>query len=80
MILRYLASDKVYEDFAASPEDASKVEKIRGDLAPVNPARLSRAGRPQFLPMCGPCGPCVPSVGHCDPKEADSAATIGSPA
>jgi radical SAM protein with 4Fe4S-binding SPASM domain len=35
---------------------------------------------PQFLPMCGPCGPCVPSVAHCDPREADSAATIGSPA
>ncbi|NEC22773.1 radical SAM protein [Streptomyces parvus] len=33
---------------------------------------------PQFLPMCGPCGPCVPSVGHCDPKEADSVASIGT--
>ncbi|GAB7029481.1 SPASM domain-containing protein [Streptomyces sp. NPDC021749] len=36
---------------------------------------------PQFLPSCQPCGPCVPSVGHCDPREAQSgAATIGSPA
>ncbi|WP_246494895.1 SPASM domain-containing protein [Streptomyces zagrosensis] len=40
----------------------------------------AQACTPQFLPMCGPCDPCVPSVGHCDPREADSAATIGSPA
>ncbi|MFF7704270.1 radical SAM protein [Streptomyces lydicus] len=38
---------------------------------------------PQFLPMCGPCNPCVPSVGHCDPREANSepvTATISAPA
>ncbi len=35
---------------------------------------------PQFLPMCGPCSPCVPAVAHCDPSEAESAATIGVPA
>lgn len=34
---------------------------------------------PQFLPMCGPCSPCVPSVAHCDPSEADNAATIEAP-
>lgn len=32
VILTYLASDKVYEDFAASAEDSGKVDHIRADI------------------------------------------------
>ncbi|MBU3870254.1 recombinase family protein [Streptomyces sp. 4503] len=32
VILAYLASDRVYDDFAASPEDSSRAEVIRGEI------------------------------------------------
>lgn len=39
VILSYLASDSVYEDYAATPEDSSTLEKIRADLARLRAER-----------------------------------------
>ncbi|MCX4823710.1 recombinase family protein [Streptomyces sp. NBC_01142] len=33
LILAYLASDRVYEDFASSPEDSASAEQIRAEIA-----------------------------------------------
>lgn len=53
--------------------------EVLADIRAVHGEGVRSCTPPQFLPMCGPCSPCVPSVGHCDPKEAESAATIGPP-
>ncbi|WP_200309439.1 recombinase family protein, partial [Streptomyces adelaidensis] len=39
VLLSYLASDKVYEDFAASPQDSGQLESIRAELARVRADR-----------------------------------------
>ncbi|MDV9172954.1 radical SAM protein [Streptomyces sp. W16] len=58
----------------------SRISEVLADIRAVLGDGAQSCTPPQFLPMCGPCGPCVPSVAHCDPREAQSAATIGAPA
>lgn len=57
-----------------------RMSEVLADIRAVLGDGAQSCTPPQFLPMCGPCGPCVPSVAHCDPREADNAATIGAPA
>lgn len=57
-----------------------RMSEVLADIRAVLGDGAQSCTPPQFLPMCGPCGPCVPSVAHCDPSEAESAATIGAPA
>ncbi|MEU0740680.1 radical SAM/SPASM domain-containing protein [Streptomyces sp. NPDC006134] len=77
---RFLKIGNVQESPVSEIWGGLRMGEVLADIRAVLGDGVQSCTPPQFLPMCGPCGPCVPSVGHCDPKEADSAATIGQPA
>ncbi|MEU5424251.1 radical SAM protein [Streptomyces olivoreticuli] len=78
---RFIALGNVLKNPLAEIWDSPQTARARAEIAAAHGLKPAQSCTPpQFLPSCGPCGPCVPSVGHCDPKEADSApatATIG---
>jgi radical SAM protein with 4Fe4S-binding SPASM domain len=77
---RYLKIGNVQESPVSEIWGGLRMGEVLADIRAVHGDGAQSCTPPQFLPMCGPCGPCVPSVGHCDPKEAESGATIGQPA
>ncbi|MEV4338776.1 radical SAM protein [Streptomyces sp. NPDC049590] len=77
---RFLKIGNVQESALTEIWGGLRMGEVLADIRAVHGDGVQYCTPPQFLPMCGPCSPCVPSVGHCDPKEADSAATIGAPA
>ncbi|WP_369375159.1 radical SAM protein [Streptomyces sp. cg36] len=77
---RFLVLGNIRETPLAKIWGGKQMTEVAAKITSVHGEGVSACAPPQFLPMCGPCGPCVPSVGHCDPREADSTATIGSPA
>ncbi|MHC0432653.1 radical SAM protein [Streptomyces sp. O3] len=77
---RFLTLGNVLEKPISDIWGGAQMAEVAADIASVHGDGVQSCTPPQFLPMCGPCGPCVPSVGHCDPREAESAATIGAPA
>lgn len=77
---RFLTLGNVLEKPISEIWGGAQMTEVAADIAAVHGDGMQSCTPPQFLPMCGPCGPCVPSVGHCDPREADAAATIGAPA
>ncbi|MGW2364989.1 radical SAM protein [Streptomyces sp. NPDC001667] len=78
---RFITLGNVLKNPLAEIWDSPQTARARAEIAAAHGLKPAQSCTPpQFLPSCGPCGPCVPSVGHCDPKEADSApatATIG---
>ncbi|MEW2634401.1 hypothetical protein AB0903_22865 [Streptomyces sp. NPDC048389] len=77
---RFLTLGNVLEKPISDIWGGAQMTGVAADIAAVHGDGVQSCTPPQFLPMCGPCGPCVPSVGHCDPREAESAATIAAPA
>ncbi|MEU6403009.1 radical SAM protein [Streptomyces sp. NPDC046985] len=80
---RFLNVRNVLESPLSEIWEGVRMAAVLADISAVHGEGAQSCTPPQFLPMCGPCGPCVPSVGHCDPREADSSAatdTIGAPA
>lgn len=80
---RFLTIGNVRETPIAEIWSGDRMGEVLADIGAVHGDGVQSCTPPQFLPMCGPCSPCVPSVGHCDPREADSAtgaATISAPA
>lgn len=80
---RFLSIGNVRESPLAEIWGGLRAGEVLADIRAVHGEGAQSCTPPQFLPMCGPCSPCVPSVGHCDPREADSgtdAATIGASA
>lgn len=77
---RFLKIGNVHESALAHIWGGPRMGEVLAEIRAVHGDGAQSCTPPQFLPMCGPCGPCVPSVGHCDPREAEPAATIGAPA
>ncbi|MFJ2816341.1 SPASM domain-containing protein [Streptomyces sp. NPDC087294] len=77
---RFLNIGNVLDSPLSEIWEGVRMAEALADITAVHGEGAQSCTPPQFLPMCGPCGPRVPSVGHCDPREAESAATIGSPA
>ncbi|UQA94040.1 radical SAM protein [Streptomyces halobius] len=80
---RFLTIGNVLDAPLSEIWGGARMAEVLADITAVHGGGVQSCTPPQFLPMCGPCGPCVPSVGHCDPKEANSApttATISAPA
>jgi radical SAM protein with 4Fe4S-binding SPASM domain len=77
---RFLNIGNVHESSLSEIWGGLRMGEVLADIRAVHGNGAESCTPPQFLPMCGPCGPCVPSVGHCDPREADSAATISASA
>jgi radical SAM protein with 4Fe4S-binding SPASM domain len=80
---RFLTIGNVLDTPLADIWGGAQMTEVLAEISAVHGEGARSCTPPQFLPMCGPCGPCVPSVGHCDPREADSmagTATIGAPA
>ncbi|MCM2390325.1 radical SAM protein [Streptomyces albipurpureus] len=80
---RFLTIGNVRDTSLADIWGGPQMARVTADITAVHGEGAQSCTPPQFLPMCGPCQPCVPSVGHCDPREADTgaeAATIGAPA
>ncbi|MGW8326454.1 radical SAM protein [Streptomyces sp. NPDC055897] len=75
---RFLTLGNVLDTPLAKVWGGAQMASVAAAIAEVHGAGVQSCTPPQFLPMCGPCAPCVPSVGHCDPKEAGGAATIGA--
>ncbi|MFE9372216.1 radical SAM protein [Streptomyces sp. NPDC006711] len=76
---RFLTLGNVTETPLAEVWGGAQMAVVEADIRAVHGDGMQSCTPPQFLPMCGPCGPCVPSVGHCDPRETEAAATIGAP-
>ncbi|MER5304616.1 radical SAM protein [Streptomyces lasiicapitis] len=79
---RFLTLGNVKGTSLAEIWGGQQMTDVTAEIEAVHGSGVEACTPPQFLPMCGPCGPCVPSVGHCDPREANSAsgvATIGAP-
>jgi MoaA/NifB/PqqE/SkfB family radical SAM enzyme len=80
---RFLSLGNVKDTPLVEVWGGPQMAAVTADIEAVHGPGVRACTPPQFLPMCGPCGPCVPSVGHCDPRAADSTsgvATIGAPA
>ncbi|PSM43742.1 radical SAM protein [Streptomyces dioscori] len=77
---RFLTIGNVLSAPLAEIWGGGQMKKVCADITAVHGEGAQSCTPPQFLPMCGPCGPCVPSVGHCDPRGADGAVTLGVPA
>lgn len=75
---RFLNIGNVRESPLAEIWGGLRMGEVTADIRAVHGEGAQSCTPPQFLPMCGPCGPCVPSVGHCDPREVDSADMIGA--
>ncbi|MGW0942380.1 radical SAM protein [Streptomyces sp. NPDC002623] len=75
---RFLNIGNVKEAPLAEIWGGLRMGEVLADIRAVLGDGAQSCTPPQFLPMCGPCSPCVPAVAHCDPSEADSAATIGA--
>lgn len=77
---RFLKIGNVQHSPVAEIWGGLRMGEVLADIRAVLGDGAQSCTPPQFLPMCGPCSPCVPSVGHCDPREADGAATIAATA
>lgn len=76
---RFLNIGNVRETPLAEVWSGVRMGEVLADIRAVLGDGAQSCTPPQFLPMCEPCGPCVPSVGHCDPRESDSPASIDAP-